>query len=358
MLQIHRIEVKTDREELKQKKMTDIFFSTKEGTPASSSSSSSSSKSADDQFILNRRISLWLCKDLLSFKTIENRGFKDFWASLGFGFKLPTRTTVSVSGLDDIYKCLKSELIIKLSDKNIGLCNNNISTYFYDIFSNVKTETGLIFFHFIEHCAISFDSYTDKHRHRAFNTYTYHFIDDNWCLESRVLKTSLFEGSHTGQNLCEDFNRMVAEYGLENKKIVCVTDSAANMVCACRLIGCKRCPCIAHKSNSLVQKDMMAHSSSNTLRNLLKKVREGQSKLLYRHEQLKEMRNEDNQNALSLLFHEMADAEQAIDAERQFSEDFDPNQFDNDFTGLKSLNEIRWNCIHKFCKCYLDNQSE
>lgn len=216
-----------------------------------------------------------------------------------------------------------------------------------------------IFSLFKEHCAVSFDSYTDKHRHRSFNTYTYHFVNKNWCLESRVLKTSLFEGSHTGQNLCDDYKRMITEYGLENKKVVCITDSAPNMVLACRLIDNKRIPCIAHKTNSLIQKDLMADSSSKILRDLLKKVREGQSKLLYRHEEMRAMRMEDNQNALALFLNEIADAEQAIDAENQFTDDnVDSTQFGNDFTGMKSINDIRWNCIHKFSKCYLDNSSE
>lgn len=210
-----------------------------------------------------------------------------------------------------------------------------------------------------DHSAVSFDSYTDKHRHRSFNTYTHHFVNDNWCLESRVLKTSLFVGSHTAQNLCDDFNRTIAEFGLTNKKIVCVTDSAPNMVAACRMIGNKRIPCIAHKTNSLIQKDLMADNASKALRDLLKKVREGQNKLLYRHEEMKAMRHEDSQNTLALFLNEIADIEQAIDAESQFADaDYDPNQFENDFTGLKSINDIRWNCVHKFSKCYLDNWSK
>lgn len=213
-------------------------------------------------------------------------------------------------------------------------------------------------FLFTDHCAVTFDSYTDKFRHRSFNTYTYHVVNNDWCLESRVLKTSLFQGPHTGKNLCDDFNRMAAEYGLESKNIACVTDSAANMVLACRLLGNRRIPCIAHKTNSLIQKDLMTHSSSQTLRDLLKKVREGQNKLLYRHEEMKEMRHEDNQNALALFLSELAESEQAIEAECQFSENFDSTSFENDFTGMKSLNEIRWNCIHKFSKCYLDNSSK
>lgn len=204
---------------------------------------------------------------------------------------------------------------------------------------------------------MAFDSYTEKHRHRSFNTYTHHFINDDWRLDSRVLKTSLFGGSHTGQNL--DFNRMVADFGLQNKKIVCITDSASNMVLACRLIGNNRIPCIAHKANSLIQKDFMADDSSQIIRDLLSKVRKGQKKLLYRHEELKSLRNEDNQHTLGLFFNEIADIEQAIEAENQFVDaDYDFTQLENNFTGMKAINNIRWNCIHKFAKCYSDNSGE
>lgn len=152
---------------------------------------------------------------------------------------------------------------------------------------------------------------------------------------------------------------MVAEYGLGNQKIVCITDSDAKIVLACRLIGNKRIPCIAHKTNSLIQKDLMTHDSSKTLRDLLKKVRAGQNKLLYRHEEMKAMRIEDNQKTMALFLSEIAEIEQAIDADSQFADtDYDPTRFENDFTGLKSISEIRWSCVYMLSKCYLDNSSE
>lgn len=202
------------------------------------------------------------------------------------------------------------------------------------------------------HIRFLYDSY--------LNTYTYHYITDEWCLESRVLKTSLFEGKHTGQNIADDFNRAMIEYKLEDKEVICVTDSAANMVCGCRIIGNKRIPCIAHKTNSMIQKDFLAHDSSKPFRDVLKKVREAQSKLLYRHEELMSIRNDDIQKQLCLFLNEIAELEQAVDAEEQFADtDYNPTRsIGNDFTGLKSISEIRWNCIYTISKCYLDNASE
>lgn len=225
-------------------------------------------------------------------------------------------------------------------------------------------KSPLIFFLFKEHCAITFDTYTDKHRHRSFNTYTYHCVNDDWCMESRVLKTGLLVGAHTGQNLCDDYQNMLKEYRLIEKKIVNVTDSAANMILACRLIGNRRYACIAHKSNTLVQKDLMCHSAAQPLRDLIKKVRGGQSKLLYRHEALKELRDDDNQKKYALLMTELSELDDICDAETQFQNNPEsdtadiPDQFQNVFTGLKSMNDIRWNCIWKVAKCYLDNQSK
>lgn len=144
------------------------------------------------------------------------------------------------------------------------------------------------------HCAITFDSYCDKVHHRAFNTYTIHYIDDDWTLVNKVLNTSLMEESHTAQHICDAFNQILKEYQMENKKIICVTDSAANMVAACRLIGCHRMPCIAHKGNTLIQKDMMQNQEVKEIPALLAKMRAGQKKLMYRFEDLRHMKEIDN----------------------------------------------------------------
>lgn len=187
-------------------------------------------------------------------------------------------------------------------------------------------------------------------------------MTDDWHIESRVLKTSLLECSHTGENLCEDFNMMTKEYGLDEKKIVCVTDNAANMVLACRLTGNRRSPCISHKVNLLVQKDLMTHPLAKPIQILLKKIREGQNKLIYRHGQLQNIRDDENQKAFALLMNEISELQEIYDAEVQFpnSSDSEPviEPSQSDFSGLNPMNEIRWGCILKFAKTYLKNSSK
>lgn len=168
------------------------------------------------------------------------------------------------------------------------------------------------------HCSVTFDSYCDKIRHRSYNTYTLHYVDDNWNLINRVLQTSLMEEAHTAQNIYDDFNKVVNEYQMEKKKIICVTDSAANMVSACRLIGNHRLPCIAHKCNTLIQKDMMENQDLKEIPALLSKMRAGQKKLMYRFEELRRMSEVDNQNQLSLLLNEICELDEVISTEEQY----------------------------------------
>lgn len=105
MSHTHRVNIVTEREELKQQKLTDIFISkSKVALPENSTQK-------DDRFILARRLSLWLSKDLLPFSLVENKGFTDFWTSLHLPESLPKRQTVSIGALDDMYSCIKTELI-------------------------------------------------------------------------------------------------------------------------------------------------------------------------------------------------------------------------------------------------------
>lgn len=110
---VHKINIKTHREESKQKKLTDIFLKN-EKEESSTVSHQSVTKATDEKFILARRLIVWFCRDLLPFSTVENEGFNDFWNSLKYGTSLPTRPNVSNNALDDMYKVLKGRLISDL----------------------------------------------------------------------------------------------------------------------------------------------------------------------------------------------------------------------------------------------------
>lgn len=118
MLHVHGTKITTEREDTKQRKLTDVFIT--EGGKKNTINQSSN-QNADEKFILGRRLALWLCKDLVPFKAVENKGFKDLWASLHVGLDLPSRKTISVSAIDDMHDCMKAELKRRLSNSD-GMC--------------------------------------------------------------------------------------------------------------------------------------------------------------------------------------------------------------------------------------------
>lgn len=153
---------------------------------------------------------------------------------------------------------------------------------------------------------------------------------------------------------------------MDGKNIICVTDSAPNMVAACRLIGNHRIPCIAHKCNTLIQKDLMQNESVKEIPALLAKIRGGQKKIMYRFEQLRQLREIDNQNQMALLLSEICEIDDAVITEDQYVSEgdmeisnsirvLDRNQ--NAFNGLKTLSNIRFGCLYKISKSYKENIS-
>lgn len=115
----HRINISTERNEIKQRKLTDLFIEKKNNTKAATT--------IDEKFVFTRRILVWLCRDLLPFQLVEKTGFVDFFNSMNRKkADIPTRQTLSNMALDDMYKCLKSKLLSHLKDTqgNIYLCTD------------------------------------------------------------------------------------------------------------------------------------------------------------------------------------------------------------------------------------------
>lgn len=96
---------KTEREELKQKKLTYVFIR------KSVSPGGSTNNRTDEKYILARRLAVWISRDLLPYSLVQNIGFKDFWNSLHLNMPLPSPQTISIGALDDMYSCMHKELI-------------------------------------------------------------------------------------------------------------------------------------------------------------------------------------------------------------------------------------------------------
>lgn len=187
---IHDKDVKANEtKQSNQKRISDIFLSS---MPKRISSENSSQK--HQQYIFNRQIALWICRDLIPFSTVTKDGFMDFWHSTRQkpGISLPCRATVEISALDDLYDCFKPKFVKILAAAP-------------------------------EHGTITFDCWTDSAKRTAYVTYTYHYMCD-WTIKTAVLKTAMLAKPHTGERLKESYDKMIEEYHLNEKKITVVTD--------------------------------------------------------------------------------------------------------------------------------------
>lgn len=73
--------------------------------------------------------------------------------------------------------------------------------------------------------SITFDIWSDKYRRRSYITFTLHYIDSIFNMVNLTLATRYFPKRHTGQNIMDEIDKILEEFGLANKKIYMVTDA-------------------------------------------------------------------------------------------------------------------------------------
>jgi len=105
--------------------------------------------------------------------------------------------------------------------------------------------------------ALTTDMWSSRHQ-ESYMTVTVHFINERLQMVSRVLETVSFPESHTAQNVADRLIAIARDWNIFEKVVMLVTDNAANMIAAARLIPTWRhYPCFAH-TLQLVIKDALA----------------------------------------------------------------------------------------------------
>lgn len=294
-------------------------------------------KKDEEQLFFNRRLSLWVTRDLLPFSLVEKEGFVNFWTSVVPKISIPSRSTLSREALDDNYVCFKKRLINIL-------------------------ETAPV------HAAIGFDGWTDRFKKHSFITYTYHYINQDWSMKSTVLKTSRFDHPHNFQTLKANFESTMLEYGLTQKRVCAITDNGSNMIKCVRHLNIKRIPCLAHSTNRLIQHDLIANPLMKDVVRIVDKLRKSQRKLCFKYTELKATCEEDRQTKLNEMMNELSnayemdqmaqqyiDSDEMEDLENEFEKEIE--QHESNFQGLYSSNPTRWGCLYNTIGCHLRNQS-
>lgn len=199
--------------------MTSVF--------ASAPSETVSLTAKDNKSLFIRRLSLMCCRDLNPFSIVDKPGFRSFLLQTGVvkDFNdIPDRSSVSRGGLDSVY------------DSTLQA-----------VMQVIQTSPHVV--------SMTTDMWTDNYKRRSYITFTLHFCNDDFALKSVMLKTVVFTCQHTGENIKEEMMKTAAEFGLDSKKIIYVTDNGSNVVKACKLAGVERLGCIAHGVHNLITID-------------------------------------------------------------------------------------------------------
>lgn len=183
----------------------------------------------------------WISENSRPISIVEDTGLKRMFAYVEPGYRMPSRTQVM------------SMVKKRHTSGKKNLCNV------------LQKKARFV--------AVTTDAWTSK-AVKSFATYTVHFIDNDWSLQSYVLATRMFDGRHTADNVKEHFCTVVKEF-VQLEKITCVVhDEASNMVAAGKQlheeINCESTACAAHMLQTCLRHSF---DSSQQIQKLLTRAR-------------------------------------------------------------------------------------
>lgn len=172
--------------------------------------------------------------DFQPFSIVEDERFKEFVAAVNPSYELPSRKTLSNA-------LLSSEYTEKLG----------------------KVQT-LVQQQCVSICA-TVDCWTSKNL-EAYMAVTGHFINKETLeFHSTLIQCAAVEGSHTGERIANELRVIFAEWAISDRVNFMVTDNAANMKAAARILEIPHFGCFAHKLNLIVQTALANDAIAQTI---------------------------------------------------------------------------------------------
>lgn len=223
------------------------------------SSTSNNRTCPKEKYRFARQLALMCALDARPFEVSKREGFQSFCTNNAINvLSLPNPTTIATIGLNDTYNMY-------------------------------VTEIKKIFEKAPMHICLVVDCWTDNYKRRPYINMKVH-ICDNFNLKVFSLNTVLFQHPHTAIRIKQNISATLSEFNLKNKQIFMVSDSGSNIVVAARLAQIHRLPCLAHKIHLLIKKDILCNDEFTAIFDLLKKFKEIYRTLIYKEDDLKEIR--------------------------------------------------------------------
>ncbi|KAL3976330.1 CD59 antigen [Sarotherodon galilaeus] len=197
-------------------RQTNIFQAFSKGTPYA--------KTSQRWIDITNAITVYLCKDMVPFLTVEKSGFKNMVKTLDPRYEVPDRKRFSRTEMPKLFDQVREQ---------------------------VKKELRSI-----KHYATTTDLWSSRTM-EPYISLTVHFINGEWKLCSRCLQTSYFPEDHTGEQISQGLEEALESWGLKEEFQVCITtDNGANIVKAVELSGWTRLQCFGHRLHLAIERSM------------------------------------------------------------------------------------------------------
>lgn len=157
--------------------------------------------------------------DFQPFSIVEDRGFRNYSSSLNPMYTIPSRKVISKSLIPQLYESTRAS-----------------------VQERVKKATAV---------CLTTDCWTSRMT-TNYMSVTCHFIED-FSMSSCLLDCFEFSDRHTSENLAEELLRVAKEWHVDGKVVCCVTDNAANITKAVKILKWTHHPCLAHTINLIVR---------------------------------------------------------------------------------------------------------
>lgn len=212
--------------------------------------------------LFSRRLSVWLCRDLLPFSIVNGEGFKDWMISNGYikdHSELPNERTLANSALNDIFVIAEKRFKEKVADApEIILCQ--------------------------------LDYWTSQNGCVPYITIAIQYVDDNFILHALTMCTEKYARPHSSARTGEIVTATLQKNGLGDRKIIGSGDHGSNLINLPNHV--QNCiayiDCIAHSIHLIFSADMPKHESWEVVSQVLKKIKAAHGALCYRLHELKE----------------------------------------------------------------------
>ena len=189
---------------------------------------------------LTNAVTYCIAKDSLPIHTVERTGFKAMLRAFDSRYEIPSRNYFSRTALPSLYSSTKEKVTAEIQQVR-----------FFSATTDMWSSIGL----------------------KPYMSYTIHFIDKEWTLQSRCLQAQFFPESHTGENIAEAMLNALDSWNLKVENQVCLTtDNGSNIVKAARDLGWCRLSCFGHNLRLAVTKALNSDQRCTRVLGVCRKI--------------------------------------------------------------------------------------